>query len=111
MNRIFTILILLVGLHTGAFAQNRAVTDPAVKIVRFYPNPATTVVTFELSRSMEKGYSFQITNFMGRKLIEQKNIGQRYVLPLNNFYRGLYFYHLLDRNGRIVETGRFQVIK
>ncbi len=112
MNKIFTIFLLFTGLNFTSFAQNKPVTaDPGVKIVKFFPNPATTVVNFELQRGYDRLYSLQVTSFMGKKLYEQKNITQRIVLPLNNFYRGLYFYQLIDRTGRIIESGRFQVVK
>ena len=48
---------------------------------------------------------------MGKKVVEIKNIPQRITLPLNEYYRGVYIFQLRDRNGRILESGRFQVVK
>ena len=40
------------------------------KIVKFYPNPATSNINFELQRALDKSYSLQIFNFMGKKVLE-----------------------------------------
>ncbi len=48
---------------------------------------------------------------MGKKVYEVRNVSARMVLPLNDFFRGLYYYHLVDKNKRLIETGRFQVVK
>ena len=29
----------------------------------------------------------------------------------DNYYRGLYIYQLRDKDGRIIESGKFQVVK
>lgn len=81
-------------------------------ILRFYPNPATTTITFDFQKSYEKGYSIQIYNaVLGRKMIEQTNIADKFSVDLGNFTRGVYVYQLRDRTGKLVETGKFQVSK
>ena len=81
-------------------------------ILRFYPNPATSVITFDFQKSYDKGYSIQIYNaVLGRKMHEQANIGNKTTIDLSNFTRGVYVYQLFDKNGRLVETGKFQVSK
>jgi hypothetical protein len=79
--------------------------------VRFYPNPATTSISFEFQKSYDKGYSLQIYNFLGRKMREQTNLSERTLINLSDFTRGVYVYQLRDRTGRIVESGKFQVSK
>ena len=81
-------------------------------ILRFYPNPATTAITFDFQRSYERGYSIQIYNaVLGRKMKEQVNISDKTTVDLSNFTRGIYVYQLFDRNGKLIETGKFQVSK
>jgi hypothetical protein len=85
--------------------------DTAEPIVRLYPNPATSVVNLDLGNALNKGYSIQVFSFLGRKMYEASNISQRITLPLTDFNRGVYVYQLRDRNGKLVETGKFQVSK
>lgn len=81
-------------------------------ILRFYPNPATSVINFDFQRAYDKGYSIQIYNaVLGRKIFEQTNIPQKLSVDLGNFTRGVYVYQLIDKTGKLVETGKFQVSK
>ena len=48
---------------------------------------------------------------MGKKIIEQNNIPPRINLPLDDFYRGIYVYQLRDKEGKIIDSGKFQVVK
>lgn len=79
--------------------------------MRFYPNPATTVVNFDFQKNYDKGYSMQIFNFLGRKMYEANNIPQRTTLNLSEFNLGVYIYQLRDKTGKLVESGKFQVSK
>jgi len=76
-----------------------------------YPNPATTLITFDLQKGYEKGMSVQIYSFLGKKMHEIPNAPQKTFLDLTDFNRGLYMYHLLDAAGKVVESGKFQVTK
>ncbi len=104
------LLILLIGFSAHfTHAQSRA-GSAAEAIVRFYPNPAVSVVTFDFQKGFEKGYSLQVYNFpQGKKVYEAKNMAQRTTINLAEFNRGMYIYQLRDRNGRMVESGKFQV--
>lgn len=80
------------------------------RILKFYPNPATTTITFEFIGEVDKSYSLQLYNFMGRKLSETAATGQRTSFSLDGYYRGVYIYQLRDKYGRIVDSGKFQVV-
>lgn len=81
-------------------------------LVRFYPNPATTVINFDFQKGYEGGYSIQIFNaILGRKLFEQGNLAERTTVNLSDFPRGMYIYQLYDKSGRMIESGKFQVAK
>ena len=48
---------------------------------------------------------------MGKRVYETKYTTPRMIISLNNLYRGIYVYQLRDKNGVIIESGKFQVIK
>lgn len=85
--------------------------DTQVKVLKFYPNPAISQINFEFQKSYEKGYVLQIYNFIGKKVSETTTLTSKSSVPLTDFYRGLYIFQLRDKTGRIVETGKFQVVK
>jgi len=82
-----------------------------LKIVQLYPNPATSVIYFEIPHNTEKTYTLLIYNFIGKKVNEFVISNTKITVPLDNYYRGLYVYQLRDKTGMIVESGKFQVIK
>ncbi len=108
-------LILLLFITTVATAQNRPTTEdekPVHKIIRFYPNPAVSVINFDFHKDIEKSaFNFQIYNFLGKKVYEQSNITPKTTVNLTDFYRGVYIFQLRDRNGKILDSGKFQVSK
>jgi hypothetical protein len=107
----FLLILSFIVFTLSSQAQNRE--NPSAlpgAIIRFYPNPATTAITFDL-KAMDKGYSLQIFNFLGKRMHEQVNITDRTVINLSDFARGVYIYQLRDKTGRIVESGKFQVSK
>ena len=106
---LFTLLVLSLA-ATKAQAHTSFPGDP-VSVLRFYPNPATTQITFDFSRNYDRGYSIQVYNFLGRKVFEAGNVGQRTSLNLTDYLRGVYIYQLWDKNGKLVESGKFQVSK
>jgi hypothetical protein len=110
---IVSILLLTTAVNAQAQSRNALVTAGLQSsILRFYPNPATTVINFDFQRSYEKGYSIQIYNaIIGRKMKEQTNLADKTTIDLSNFTRGVYVYQLFDKSGKLVETGKFQVSK
>ncbi len=84
--------------------------DVQNRIVKLYPNPATTYITFDLQGNYKKGYSIYIFNgVLGKKMYEATNVQEKTTVTLNDFSRGLYIYHLMDETGKIIESGKFQV--
>ena len=80
------------------------------KIVKLYPNPATSYITFDLQGNYKRGFTIQIYNGMlGKKMYEATNVQEKTIVTLNDFSRGMYIYNLLDETGRIIESGKFQV--
>jgi Secretion system C-terminal sorting domain len=115
--RKFLLIASIILLTAVAYSQTPAKTgltntESQANILRFYPNPATTVISFDFQKSYDKGYSLQIYNaVLGRKMLEQTNIADKTTIDLSNFTRGVYVYQLRDKTGRLIETGKFQVSK
>lgn len=104
------ILILGIGLNVSAQRQPAAGTSQ-VKMLKFFPNPATSVINFDFQRDYNNTYTLQIYNFMGKKVFDLKKPSAYTRVSLDNFYRGMYVYQLRDKNGFIVDSGKFQVIR
>ncbi len=106
MKRLLLIFFTVIFLIQFAEAQSLRGNGP---ILRSYPNPAVSRVTFDFQKAPEAGYSIQVFSFLGKKVFEQKNMAQRTTINLNDYNRGVYVYQLRDRSGRMVESGKFQV--
>jgi hypothetical protein len=109
--RIFYILSLLVLSSCMAIGQGRMDPYPEVKIAKFYPNPAVNQITFSFENGTEKDKSFQIFNFIGKKVFELQSISPKTIVDLSDFYRGVFIFQLRDKNGKVIESGKFQVAK
>jgi len=82
------------------------------KIIKAYPNPATSYIIFEFDKSVDRSYSLQIYAFYGKKMAELHiNESKLNIYLDDNYMRGLYIYQLADLSGKIVESGKFQVNK
>lgn len=108
MKKFTFIFSLLIGLTFTSFAQSATSES---KLVKVYPIPATTAINFELVRGYDKSCTFQVFSFIGKKVYEIVNPTQRITLALDDYYRGFYYYKLLDKNGDFIESGRFIVVK
>lgn len=113
LKRILPILsiILLTAIHSQGQSTRNAPAPDAGELVKLYPNPATTYITFDLQQSYQKGMSIQIYHFLGRKMYETQNIAEKTTVNLNDYSRGVYIYHLRDQSGKLLESGKFQVSK
>ena len=114
--RLFYLVLLTVLLSAaGANAQSRVAGFPdigASATVRFYPNPASFIITFDdFSKKYDKNYSIQLFNFLGKKVYEFNLGDQKNSVNLSDFFRGIYIFQLREPGGKIVESGKFQVIK
>jgi Secretion system C-terminal sorting domain len=113
LKKIVYILILLIGINFTSFAQTKspAQGEPIAKLIKPYPIPATTAINFEFLYGYHKSFSLQIYNFMGKKVNEFSKIPPMMTVPLDDFYRGIYVYQLRDKDGKIIDSGKFQVVK
>jgi hypothetical protein len=86
-------------------------TETNDRVIKLYPNPATTYITFDFQKAYENGLTIQVYSFLGKKMLDVTNTSQKTTINLTDFNRGLYMYHLLDVTGKIIATGKFQVTK
>jgi hypothetical protein len=110
----FTLIILLVILGSAkgfAQAENKSIVQTQAKMVRFFPNPATSIINFEFLKSTNDTYTFQVFNFLGKKVLDLPKVNSRSQVDLTSYTRGIYIFQLKDRNGRVIESGKFQVEK
>ena len=113
LKRIFYILILIAGFQFNSNAQVKPaqLLSTSVKTVKFYPNPAVSFINFEFTKNYDNSYSLEIFNFLGKKVEDLKISEQKITVSLTDFYRGVYIFQLRDKQGSIIESGKFQVVK
>ncbi len=111
--KIFYLLCLSLFVTLQASSQERPVPgkESLVRMLKFYPNPAISQINFDFIKGYDRSYSLQIFSFLGKKVFELNNVTPKTNVNLSNFYRGVYIYQLRDKNGKVVESGKFQVSK
>lgn len=113
MKRFYTLVLIFTALSTQVKSQSPTPppSDPKARIVKFYPNPATSIINFDFQKGYEKNYNFIIFNMLGKKVYEVANVDSKTTVNLGDFYRGIYIFQLKDKNGKLVDSGKFQVSK
>jgi hypothetical protein len=108
------LLISSIILLTATYSQGQSrspLSDGNGSVVRFYPNPATSIITFDFQKNLEKGHTIKLYNFLGKKVYEAASLNQRTTINLSDYTRGVYIYQLFDKTGKLIESGKFQVSK
>lgn len=113
LKRNFYIFLFIAAFHFGSTAQIKAVktVNNEAKTVKFYPNPATTFINFEFDKSDINSNNLLIFNFIGKKVEELKIVDAKMTISLIEYYRGIYIFQIRDKQGNIVDSGKFQVVK
>ena len=113
MRRILLIssFILFTAVLSRAQDSRVPVPDPGTMVLKLYPNPATTYITFDLQKGYQKGMTITVFNFLGKKIVETPNVNEKTTLSVTDFNRGIYIYYLSDQSGKVLDTGKFQVSK
>jgi hypothetical protein len=82
------------------------------KIVKLYPNPASSRINFELQHpNNDQVYDLIVFNFLGKQIDQIKNVNARTTVELDKYYSGIYIFQLRDRQGTLIESGKFNVVK
>ena len=116
MRKVYSFCLVAFTLVINSYVVDNTVfgnlADTTPKVTHFYPNPATSYINFTFNETVNKTYSLQVYNFIGRKMNETRITESKITITLDdNYFRGLYIYQLRDQTGRIVESGKFQVSK
>lgn len=113
MKRILPIIsfILLTAVNSKGQSNREPSPDATQRIMKFYPNPASTFIKAEFQKNYNSGYTLQIINFIGKQVYESKNVNSSVTLDLSTYTRGVYIYQLKDQSGKVIESGKFQVSK
>lgn len=85
--------------------------DQEHKVIKFYPNPAVSYITFELVKEANKTFTLQIYSFLGRKVKDIPDVSDKTTVQLSDLTRGLYTFQLKDESGRVTDSGIFQLNK
>lgn len=113
LRRILPIIsfILLFAIQSqGQSSRATPPSDAQDRIVKLYPNPATSYVTLDMQKNYKSGLTVNVYNgILGKKVFESINAPAKITIDLNDFNRGVYIYHVLDPSGKILESGKFQV--
>ncbi len=82
------------------------------KLLKLYPVPATRQINFKLkSNPYNKTYEIKIYNFLGKAVDKITGFSDNKTLNLKDYYSGIYIYQLRDKQGHLVESGKFNVVK
>lgn len=110
--KIFYLLffVLLIAIQVRSQPRINSASNIEAK-TKFYPNPAVAQITFSFEKGYDKNFSFQIFNFIGKKVFELPALAPKALVDVSNFYRGVYIFQVRDRNGKIIESGKFQVAR
>ncbi|MGI8952174.1 MAG: T9SS type A sorting domain-containing protein [Chitinophagaceae bacterium] len=106
-----SLLLFFIGLNWVVYADGGGNNFVQAKVVKCYPNPATSVINFDFPKNIDNSYLLQVYSFTGRKMAETSVSSAKITIDLTDFYRGIYVYQLHDKSGKIVESGKFQVVK
>lgn len=97
--------------HISYAYNDGLLIDQKIRFIQVYPNPASTNISFETTNISEKNFVLTVYNFIGKKVDEIKLTSNKANISLTNYFRGLYVYQLRDKQGQLIETGKFQVVK
>ena len=114
MKKIYVLLLLATLITGSGFTTSDTVigySESQTRITRYYPNPASSYITFEFQKTIERGYTLQVYNFMGKKVEQIALSNSRVTVSLENYFRGVYIFQLSDKSGKIIDSGKFQVVK
>lgn len=111
VKRIFILLLLLASFCEGSAQVKRIAMDEHVRRTSIYPNPARSFVRIQYKYASPQPSALAVFNFLGQKQMEMFQPGTNVYIDLAEFKRGIYIFQFRDKNGQIVDSGKFQVEK
>src|ERR1700709_1734490 len=98
---ILSIILLSTAFQSKSQTNRPSSQEPVARVIKFYPNPAVSQITFDFEQSLDKSYSFQVYNFVGKKVLDVPAVTQKTIVNVTDFYRGVYIFQLRDKNGKM----------
>jgi hypothetical protein len=80
-----------------------ATSQPDVEVVRFYPNPATDILTIDFPDGMAGSVSAYLTDIHGRKVLEQLLVAEKTEIPIAHLPPGVYEVVVTKKNIMYIE--------
>src|SRR3982751_3397257 len=102
--KIFYILSIILLTTLQSKSQANKPPEPVAREIKFYPNPAVSQITFDFEQNLDKSYSFQVYNFVGKKVLDVPAVTQKTVVNVTDFYRGVYIFQLRDKTGKMIDS-------
>ena len=109
--RIPLIILLLSFSFAGTSQVKRVSLGENVRRTSIYPNPGRSFIQIQFKQQSNPPALLVIYNFVGKKQLELVNPGANVYIDLADFRRGLYIFQFRDKNGQIIDSGKFQVEK
>jgi trimeric autotransporter adhesin len=95
-----------VPITTGVQNDNSPVAD-----ITLYPNPNSGVFTISVTNTELTISDFEVYNVLGEKIYsspQQRTLSPgNYQINMSNQPNGIYIYRAIDKNGKMIGTGRF----
>lgn len=113
MRRLFTFIIagFVFSNLSAQTAANTEATSASEQIseaiyARAYPNPASSKLHFIISDRMV-GQTVRVINVLGSEVMSYELAGTRDALDVSGLQTGIYLYRIIDKNDKIILTGKF----
>jgi hypothetical protein len=79
--------------------------------ITLYPNPNSGVFTISVTNTELTISDFEVYNVLGEKIYsspQQRTLSPgNYQINMSNQPNGIYIYRAIDKNGKMIGTGRF----
>ena len=107
----FTILALFFTVLVAGQVKKTVSAEDNPRMVNVYPNPARSFVRIQYRFSGPAPRNLVIFDFAGKKQFEMIQPGNNVYIDLAEFRRGIYVFQFRDKNGQIIDSGKFHVEK
>lgn len=107
----FLVLVLCLFCSLGYGQAKKVSMVENARKANIFPNPARSFVHIQFKQAAPAPASLVVYNFLGKKQLETLQPGTHVYLDLTSFNRGIYIFQFRDRNGVVIDSGKFQVEK
>ncbi|MCX6164282.1 MAG: T9SS type A sorting domain-containing protein, partial [Ignavibacteriae bacterium] len=93
------------------FALGPHHNQPDIPLLQTYPNPASDKLTMEFRDAVEDGFTIDVYNYLGVKVLSEKvsQIEAEHILNISTLSNGIYIYNITTTSNTF--KGKFTVLK